>query len=96
MTYRQCEAKTAKGTPCKNGTMGFSKYCGPHTDKVQDSEVIIKNVDIIETLRFHASKPGSPVFYAHAVKELEQLREENKKLRAKLHAKTQSTLCDDD
>ena len=31
MTYKQCEAKTKQGKPCKNGAMPHNRYCGAHT-----------------------------------------------------------------
>lgn len=71
--------------------MHMGKYCGPHADAVTGSEVVSGMVDVIDTLRFYASKPGSPAFYARAVSELEMLRAENEKLRIELHEKNNKT-----
>jgi hypothetical protein len=70
--------------PCRSGAIGATKYCGQHTDIVlpqgHEYPVSVKRVDTVETLRFYASKPNSPAFYAEVADELEKLRAENKRL----------------
>ena len=90
MGFRQCEALTVKGLPCRGGAMAMSKYCGAHTDMARQAEgkVVMRTLDIIETLRFHASKPDSPAFYGLAAEELERLRADNKMLRERLYRRT--------
>jgi hypothetical protein len=31
---KTCAALTKAGTPCRNGAMAGSPYCGPHTDRI--------------------------------------------------------------
>jgi hypothetical protein len=88
MAFHQCEAKTKKGNQCKNGAMSMSKYCGPHTDSNAGGTVTRRTVDLVETLRFHASKPNSPDFYALAADELLRLRSEVEMLRKRLYRRS--------
>ena len=68
--------------------MAMSKFCGPHTDLSVGGTVTRRTVDLVDTLRFYASKPDSPDFYALAADELVRLRKENKELRYRLHTGT--------